>query len=191
MAPDFLLRLQDYQRDGSLSTMAFLGVVPDPSERENGDELRGLSAVASTPVAALRWPAPKHKPGGSRMVEPDAAVVLVVDDDPDVLNTATMILQHAGMTVVTAPDAGTALDRLREADHIDLLFTDIVMPGMDGFALAHEAKRIRPELKVVYTSGYIRDVPWGQSGVGYGPLLAKPWGPQAARDTIASVLRSE
>ena len=50
------------------------------------------------------------------------------------------------------------------------------MPGeMDGFELAHQAKQLRPDLRVAYTSGYSKEIPLGENGLGYGPMLPKPW----------------
>ena len=50
------------------------------------------------------------------------------------------------------------------------------MPGgIDGFELAHRAKQLRPDLRVIYTTGYVKELPWGQHGVGYGPMLPKPF----------------
>jgi CheY-like chemotaxis protein len=73
------------------------------------------------------------------------------------------------------------------APGIHLLFTDIRMPGgMDGFELAHRAKQLRPDLRVVYTTGYVKELPWGEHGIGYGPMVRKPY---RHRDLIAEVNR--
>lgn len=105
-----------------------------------------------------------------------APVVLVVEDDPDVLLIATTILDAEGYKILEASSGSEALDVLRAHPEVDLLFTDVVMPGdIDGFELAHQAKQLRPALRVVYTSGYVKNLPWGEKGIGYGPLLPKPW----------------
>src|SRR5262249_23047669 len=71
-----------------------------------------------------------------------------------------------------------ALDVLRSQPAIALLFTDVVMPGpLDGFSLAHEAKKMHPDLRVVYASGYIKNLPWGEHGIGHGRILSKPFRP--------------
>jgi CheY-like chemotaxis protein len=116
-------------------------------------------------------------------------VVLVVDDDPDVLPIAVAVLTGMGYSVLEASNPADALDTIRAHPEIVLLFTDIVMPGdMDGFELAHEAKQLRPELRVVYTSGYMRTVPWGRHGVGYGPFVQKPWRQAQLVQVFSSVL---
>jgi PAS domain S-box-containing protein len=84
-----------------------------------------------------------------------ARTVLVVEDDPDVLDSAITMLKSLGYHVLTAGDAASALATLRRAQPIDILFTDIVMPkGMNGVELARAAMLLRPELKVLLASGY-------------------------------------
>ena len=81
--------------------------------------------------------------------------VLVVEDDAEVLDAAVDMLRSFGYSVVTAPDALGALDVLRRGQHVDVLFTDIVMPrGVNGVELARAATKLRPDLKVVLASGY-------------------------------------
>jgi CheY-like chemotaxis protein len=81
--------------------------------------------------------------------------VLVVEDDLDVLNIAVSGLVDLGYDVKAATDAQEALAILRADPSIDVLFSDVVMPGgMNGAQLAVEAQRIRPDLKVLLTSGY-------------------------------------
>jgi CheY-like chemotaxis protein len=80
---------------------------------------------------------------------------LVVEDDEDVLLVAAENLTELGYHVETAVNAAQALEILRGDDPVDLLFSDVIMPGgMNGVQLAVEARRIRPELKVLLTSGY-------------------------------------
>src|SRR6516225_5261780 len=81
--------------------------------------------------------------------------ILVVEDDEDVLMVAAENLRELGYHVETAVNAVQALHILKGDDPVDLLFSDVIMPGgMNGLQLAVEARRIRPELKVLLTSGY-------------------------------------
>jgi CheY-like chemotaxis protein len=81
--------------------------------------------------------------------------VLVVEDDPDVLGIAVSGRLALGYDVKTATDTREALTILHSNPGIDVLFSDVVMPGgMNGAQLAVEAQRIRPNLKVLLTSGY-------------------------------------
>ena len=85
----------------------------------------------------------------------DTATILVVEDNPDVRPVVVAQLKELGYEVIEAENATVALSILETSSPIDLLFTDIVMPGaMTGDQLAREALRMRPELKVLFTSGF-------------------------------------
>jgi CheY-like chemotaxis protein len=108
--------------------------------------------------------------------------ILVVDDDPDVRDYATQVLEDCGYSVLTAPDGATALLMLRSRASIDVLFTDVVMPGLDGVEVARRALQQVPGLKVLFASGY---------PAGYGPvspLLKKPYRAHQLAGEIAAVL---
>ena len=103
---------------------------------------RPIMPEAGTEIAALR-PASGHE------------TILVVEDDEDVATVAAETLKELGYQVVTALNAAQALEILSGNQPVDLLFSDVIMPGgMNGAQLAVEARRIRPELKVLLTSGY-------------------------------------
>jgi len=81
--------------------------------------------------------------------------ILVVEDDEDVLAVTAESLRDLGYQVVTAVNAARALEILSGDQPIDLLFSDVIIPGgTDGAQLAVKARRVRPELKVLLTSGY-------------------------------------
>ena len=81
-------------------------------------------------------------------------IVLVVEDEPDVRRLSVDALRELGYTVMHASDPREALSLLELQPRIDLLLTDIVMPAMNGRHLAEAARSLRPDLKVVYTTGY-------------------------------------
>jgi CheY-like chemotaxis protein len=96
--------------------------------------------------------------------------ILVVDDEPEVRATAADIFMGLGFSVLEADDGTSALKLLSAHPEIAILFTDVRMPGMSGIELAEEAQRIRPDLRVVLTSGYI-----GEAALPKHPFLRKPW----------------
>lgn len=103
-------------------------------------------------------------------------IVLIVDDDDQVLDIAAIVLASLGYQVIPATNGDAALEIIKYYRAIDLLMTDIVMPGsLDGWELAHRAKQLRPELGVVYTTGFSDKLLPDTSNPGYGPLLPKPW----------------
>ena len=106
----------------------------------------------------------------------DAAVILVVDDDPAVRQFSSDALTHLGYEVHAADGAVSALRTIDSHPEIVLLFTDVVMPQTNGRALAQAAQILRPKLRVLFTSGYSGDV-LVQNGVGEPgiDLLSKPF----------------
>jgi len=83
--------------------------------------------------------------------------ILVVEDNEDVRAYSVMILTELGYGVLEAVDADEALPLLASDRRIDLLFTDVVLPGRSGRVLADGAVKIRPALKVLFTTGYSRN----------------------------------
>ncbi|MCA1973252.1 MAG: response regulator, partial [Caenispirillum sp.] len=95
---------------------------------------------------------------------PDLAkggTVLLVEDEDAVRVFATRALRNKGYTVLEARTGEGALDILREAPDIDLLITDMVMPGMDGATLARLVRVERPEIRVILISGYSEEAARG------------------------------
>ncbi len=117
----------------------------------------------------------------------EGETVLLVEDDTQVLAMAIESLEELRYRVIVAHNAAEALEHLRSAERVDILFSDVVMPGgMNGSQLAVEAQRIRPGLKVLLTSGYVADLDDGQTiGQGELPVLNKPY----RRDELARSLR--
>ncbi len=116
----------------------------------------------------------------------EGEVVLVVEDEPAVLDMAVESLGELGYRTLTATQASLAIDRLKSPERIDILFSDIVMPGgMNGVQLAVEARRLRPNLRVLLTSGYTGTA-LGEQGVPPDMLLlSKPY----LRSDLADKLR--
>ncbi|MDQ9170743.1 PAS domain S-box protein [Oxalobacteraceae bacterium R-40] len=81
--------------------------------------------------------------------------VLIVEDEPDLLNTATELFRNLGYDVLTASNGNDALSILKRSPDIDVLFTDVMMPnGMDGLELARLARESYPGIKILVASGY-------------------------------------
>lgn len=117
--------------------------------------------------------------------------ILLVEDDEAVRDTVMHQLVVLGYTVLEAGDGEEAL-RVAEGQpgqRIDLLLTDVVMPGMDGCTLALRLREKQPDLKVVFSSGYARDVALRQSPCRSGDgFLPKPYNAATLVHTIGGVL---
>ncbi|WP_027520294.1 ATP-binding protein [Bradyrhizobium sp. WSM1417] len=113
--------------------------------------------------------------------------ILVVEDDDMVRTYVESELKALGYRVITAASGPAALELLRQSADIDLLFTDVVMPGgMFGPELARQAIQLRPGLKVLFTSGYSQNPVKAPDGIGDARILTKPF----RRRDLAAMLRS-
>jgi PAS domain S-box-containing protein len=123
------------------------------------------------------------------------ATILVVEDNEDVRAVAVRQLMELGYDVIEAQNAKGALEILRQDVPIDLLFTDVVMPGgMTGDVLAREARKLRPALKALFTSGFAQAAI--QSGgevseIPAGSMLNKPYRKHELAQRVRDMLRPE
>ncbi|MDJ0893668.1 MAG: PAS domain S-box protein [Alphaproteobacteria bacterium] len=116
--------------------------------------------------------------------------VLVVEDDPDLRQIAVVQLESLGYAILQAEDGPSALQVIERSDDIDLLFTDVMLPGgMNGRQLAEAALSQRPDLKVVYTTGYTEDAITRHDLVeSEARLLQKPYTKSQLSTTLRGVL---
>jgi two-component system NtrC family sensor kinase len=123
--------------------------------------------TAPRPAAPPR-PVPEAAPEAGRLR------VLVVEDEPQVRQLACEMLEQLGHETMRVGNAEAALGALAQGERVDLLLTDVMMPGgMDGIALAAEARRRRPGLPVLLSSGYA-GAPSRVAAAGF-PMLRKPF----------------
>ncbi len=123
------------------------------SEIGEGTTIKLYLPRFDSPVAEEVEDGPQTAPEGS-----STETVLVVEDDADVRIQSVEALGELGYRVLQAADGPAALRLLRREAHIDLLFTDVVLPGgLTGAQVAAEAREIQPGLKVLFTTGYARN----------------------------------
>ncbi len=116
--------------------------------------------------------------------------ILVVEDEADVLNSVTALLGELGYRVLVAANGEEALQILAAGNPVDLLFTDMVMPGdWNGRALSEEARKLMPGLPVLYTSGYSENMIMRDGRLLEGVvLLSKPYREPQLAQAVRSVL---
>ena len=116
--------------------------------------------------------------------------ILLCEDDPDVRRFSSETLADLGYEVIEAHDADSALHALRNSKPIDLLFTDIVLPGgRNGADLAREARLLQPDLKVLFATGYARSALEERQDRGSGlALLLKPFGVEELATKLRTML---
>jgi len=137
-----------------------------------------LTEDASLPVAVVTTP---------HIAFDGNATVLVVDDEIDLLDIATAYLAGMGCKAFTALDGNDALEIIKREKDIDLMVTDIVMPGgMNGVELAHKVRQLNSKIKIIYCSGFPADALAERSmPLVDGPLLHKPY----QRDEFNALVR--
>ena len=149
--------------------------------KQSGGEVRVQSEVGKGSMFVLYLPraAAEAQPSVVES-EPEALIdghgtcVLVVEDNTDVGTFATQTLAELGYVTVWAANAAEALIELeRDADRFDVVFSDVVMPGMNGIDLAQEVRRLHHDLPVVLASGYSHVL--AQNGTYGFELLHKPY----------------
>ncbi len=164
-----------------------------------GGRVRIDSEPGQGTAVVLDFPAAPGSPGadcaarpGERRWSPavlgSERTILVVADQPTVRYVAGRILRNAGARVVEASDAREALDLLRSDLALDLLLTDVGLPGMGGCELAAEARALRPGLRVRYLSGHDGAA---IDGIPRGTLLRKPFGRDSLLRFADAALRAE
>ncbi|MCK6452995.1 MAG: ATP-binding protein, partial [Alphaproteobacteria bacterium] len=166
--------------------------------KQSGGHVRLYSEPGHGTAVKVYLPRADHgdaAPAGAAAVAAVAArsggeTVLVVEDNELVRPHVERMLAELGYRVVAAPDGPRALDALRSTPGIDLLFTDMVMPGgMDGLSLAEAARRLRPGLRVLLTSGFTEAALAGREKAGQDvQILAKPYRRQDLAIRVRQVL---
>jgi CheY-like chemotaxis protein len=99
-----------------------------------------------------------------------ARTVLFVDDDDLVRDAVSKMIEGHGLRALAAKSAAEALGIIVR-QRVDVLFTDIVMPEQNGIELAKQAKELRPDIKLMFITGYAS---WASDAIPLGPLLFKP-----------------
>ena len=146
----------------------------------------------SFPMLAAGEPV-SQDPGTSAPTESrDGEVILLVEDEDAVRLVASRILARCGFSVLEASSGAEALKLMEErSEPVDLLVTDMVMPGMSGPALVQHLRERTPDLRVLYVSGYSRDAIDQKlvfsSGSAY---LEKPFTADSLANTVGRLLRA-
>ena len=143
---------------------------------------KGTTLHLFLPRAAGVAAAPRS--GEAGLETGDGATVLLVEDNAQVREFAESLLADLDYRVVSASSAEAALKALAERDDVDLLFTDVMMPGMTGVELAEQARQLRPDLPVLLASGYSQDMT-GDAARAFA-TLAKPYGPATLGAALAA-----
>ena len=126
-------------------------------------------------------------------VERGRETVLVVEDEPAVLAFAAQLLERNGYTVLRAANGDEAVDLARRySGRIDLLFSDLVMPGLTGHETASAVRATRPEIRQLFASGYSEEMNANRRTLDPNHrFIAKPYGMDTLLRAVREVLTAE
>jgi CheY-like chemotaxis protein len=141
----------------------------------DAEEIEGRAAICQSPPP---------KPGGE--------MILVVEDSPQVRRVTVERLLALGYRAMEAESGQQALDILERGETVDLVFSDVVMPGgISGFDLAHRIRGRWPSLNVLLTSGYAPDVGQSASDAARYEILSKPYSQAALEQAVGTALHGK
>ncbi|MFK7793133.1 MAG: PAS domain-containing protein [Devosiaceae bacterium] len=142
-----------------------------------------LTLPRGTSLDVREQPVPEVEP-----IRGHGETILIAEDEPDLLAMQTTVVEGLGYKVISAHSGKDALARITSGETLDLLLSDVVMPGdIGGFELARLARDHLPDLPIIYTSGYTGFTP-AQMGSVRAPLLQKPAEPVELAEAIARAL---
>jgi DNA-binding NtrC family response regulator len=123
---------------------------------------------------------------------PQRRVVLLVEDEPFVREATCNILEHAGFEVLSAADAREAMEVYARCKcRIDLVMTDMVLPGRTGEQLGHDLRKQSPEVVVLVTSGYFNQEYETEEPESHTYFLAKPYSRRTLLEKIEKILGAD
>jgi len=156
------------------------GTVRIRSRLREGTTVQIFLPRASAPVIL-------GSPSAIRAEVRESAHILVVDDDPDVRWIAAEDLREIGYVVAEADGGRTALEMLERDDPCDLMVVDMIMTGLSGVDTVRLARRTRPDLKVLYCSGYA-DMTRFEEAIGHEVVLKKPFTRKTLAEAVSGAL---
>ncbi|HAO79672.1 MAG TPA: hypothetical protein DCQ92_11985 [Verrucomicrobia subdivision 3 bacterium] len=165
--------------------------------KQSGGHISVYSELARGATFKIYLPPvePQTKIPLQRLASPDlprgTETILLVEDDPAMREMAATLLRRLGYTVLAAANGVEALrlKQQRGSGHIDLLFTDVVMPHMSGKELADRVQALSPHTRILFTSGYTENTIVQQGGLNPGAaFLQKPFTPSALARKVREVL---
>ena len=168
------------------------GIVRQSDGDLDVESVPGAGATFRVWLPQVEQEAPVVEPPAAAPRPQTSGVVLLAEDQEPVRRTLGRLLTHVGFDVFDAADGVEALALAETLPHIDLLLTDLVMPHMGGRALAEQLVERRPEVKVIYMTGYANDTDVEREiRDGSRRLLHKPFTSDVLISSVRSLLHAE
>ena len=153
---------------------------------------RGTEFVVLLPCEKRERATPEMHPAepGTNSQEPLAATILLAEDSEAVRRVAEKVLDRLGARVIAAVDGQQAVDQFAaDPGKFDLLFLDVMMPGLSGFEVAARCRSLRPDIPVLFSSGYAAESLRARAEMdSKDPILRKPYGAEALLAAVRKLL---
>ena len=151
---------------------------------------RGTKVTLLFPLAPEDEVEPERSvPSPQPLLEPGSKTVLVVEDDPAVRMLIVSVLEELGLKFIEAADGNAGWAILKSASQIDLLISDVGLPGTNGRQLAEMARQVRPTLAVLFVTGYAEGAALRPADLLPGMhLMTKPFDVPTLGSTIRNML---
>ncbi|HSG33808.1 MAG TPA: response regulator [Sphingomonadaceae bacterium] len=162
-------------------------IFADNVEGKNGAAI-GARFTIYLPVHHAAAAAPVEPAARDTSSWPGGGKLLLVEDEDMVRAVAERALARAGYDVTTASDGEEGLERIADSGPFDLVVSDVVMPGMDGPAMARELRKSHPALPVLFMSGYAEEQLRNEIDIDAMHFIPKPFSVQQISDKVAEVL---
>ena len=196
MSPETLARVFDpffttKSPGRGLGLSALLGIVRSHCGAVQIVSKQGQGSVFTVLLPASGRPVRRPPPPKPRVQPMAGATVLVVDDEEDIREVVQAVLESRGLHVLTAKDGYEGLDQFRRhADAIDVVLLDMTMPGMSGEAVFREILALRPQTRVILSSGYSEQESLARLEQGrMAAFVHKPYTAQMLVDSVGAALR--
>ena len=159
-----------------LGLASVYGIVHQSGGEVGVESVPGEGTVFVVRLPKVAEPAVTAPPPELPEPQPGTETILLVEDEDVVRELARRVLERQGYTVLTCANGSDAV-ALADADdrRIDLLLTDVVMPGLRGYEVAQRVARTRPGIKILYMSGYAEDALVGRAQINGTALIEKPF----------------
>jgi CheY-like chemotaxis protein len=136
---------------------------------------------------------PVHQTPPARSDHGGSETILLVEDEPSVRELARRILHSRGYNVLVAMDGPSAIEMVEHSQqHIDLLLTDVIMPGLNGQDVAERVRALRPDIRVLFMSGYNEEAVLRDGVLAAGAaFLEKPFSPSELLNRVRRILQTK